>query len=332
MKKLMNNPSDFVGESLKGILAAHADVYTSCPEFVQGIYWKKSPQKGKVSIVTGGGYGHLPTFLGYVGDGLCDGVAVGNVFTSPSCACIEQVSRAVDSGAGILYLFGNYTGDGMNFSMAKDLLEMDGIRAEILTASDDMASAPRENWTDRRGIAGIALAYKIAGSCAQEGMDLDEIVRTTKKALSQISTFGFSFSSCTLPDVGKEIFEIGNNEMAWGMGIHGEPGIRFSPLKTSREIASELTDSLLSDLSIQSGDEVAVLVNSLGATSREELYIFYQDTENFLRERGISVHRAFVGEYVTSLEMSGASLTLMKLDDELRHHLDTPAHSPFVHF
>ena len=332
MKKLMNHPSDFVRDSLEGILAAYPDFYTAKEGLPQALFLKNAPKKGKVAIVTGGGYGHLPTFLGYVGDGLCDGVAVGNVFTSPSSACILEVSRAVNGGAGILYLFGNYTGDSMNFEMARDMMEMDDIPVKILTASDDMASAPRDNWKDRRGIAGIALVYKIAGSAAAAMLSLEEVARITEKAMENTSTFGFSFSSCTLPDVGREIFEIGDNEMEWGMGIHGEPGVNCGPVESSAVIADKITQALIEDLSLVRGDEVAVLVNSLGATSREELYIFYRDAQAALLEKGIHVDRAFVGEYVTSLEMAGASLTLMKLDEELKRHLNTPANSPFIHF
>lgn len=332
MKKLMNAPSDFVEQSLRGILAAYPRQYTACPDDVRAFYNASAPAKGKVAVVTGGGYGHLPVFLGYVGQSLCDGVAVGNVFTSPSCESILNVSRAVDGGAGILYLFGNYTGDGMNFAMAKEMLEMEDVRAEILTAADDIASSPRETWQDRRGIAGIVFAYKIAGACAAAMKSLDEVKRVTEKALENIATFGVAFSSCILPDIGKHIFEIGEDEMEVGMGIHGEAGIKRGKMQTSAEIAAQLTPAVLKDLSIAAGDRVAVLVNGLGATSREELYIFYNDVSALLADAGVEVHRVFVDEYATSLEMAGASLSLMKLDDELTAYLDAAAGSPFVHF
>jgi dihydroxyacetone kinase len=332
MKKLMNQPSDFVDQSIRGILAAYPNQYTTCPDDLRAFYRKQSPVAGKVAIVTGGGFGHLPIFLGYVGPGLCDGVAVGNVFTSPSCEAILDVSRAVNSGSGILFLFGNYTGDGMNFAMAKDMLEMEDIASEIVTASDDLASSPRNTWQDRRGIAGIVFAYKIAGAAADAFKSLEEVKRITEKALENIASFGVAFTSCTLPDIGRPIFEIGDDEMEIGMGIHGEPGIRRGKLQTSQELAKQLTQAVISDLSLHSGDSVAVLVNGLGATSREELYIFYNDISKELAEAHLKVHKVFVDEFGTSLEMAGASLTLLKLDDELTTYLDAAASTPFANF
>ena len=332
MKKLMNAPSDFVDQSLQGILAAYPKQYKACPEDVRAFYRADAPLEGKVAIVTGGGFGHLPIFLGYVGQGLCDGVAVGNVFTSPSSDSIMNVSRAVDSGSGILFLFGNYTGDGMNFAMAKEMLEIEDIRAEIITASDDIASSARETWKDRRGIAGIVFAYKVAGACAAAMKPLDEVKRVTEKALERISTFGVAFSSCILPDIGKTIFEIADDEMEIGMGIHGEPGVKRGKMQSSQEIAEQLTDAVLQDLSIRAGDKVAVLVNGLGATSREELYIFYHDISKLLAKAGVLVHKVFVDEFATSMEMAGASLSLLKLDDELTAYLDMPASTPFANY
>lgn len=332
MKKLMNAPADFVEQSLAGILKAYPERYRRCENDPRAVYRAGAPKSGKVGIVTGGGYGHLPVFLGYVGQGLCDGVAVGNVFTSPSCGSILNASRAVDGGAGLLYLFGNYTGDGMNFQMAKDTLGMEDIKAEILTVSDDIASAPRESRWDRRGIAGIALACKIAGACSEAMKPLEEVVRVTEKALSNLATFGVAFSSCILPDVGNPIFELGGDEMEIGMGIHGEPGVHRGRMRQSAEIARRLTGDLLKDISLRKGDSAAVLVNGLGATSREELYILYNDVAAILEKEGITVARAYVGEYATSLEMAGASLTLLKLDDELLGYLNAPAFTPFAGF
>lgn len=331
MKKLMNAANDFVDDSLRGIIRAHGDFYRCCQEDLRAVALAGAPRPGKVAIVTGGGYGHLPLFLGYVGRGLCDGVAVGNVFTSPSCDSILHVSRSVEQGAGVLFLFGNYTGDGMNFAMAKELLGLEGIRAEIVTGSDDAASAPREEWRSRRGIAGIMFAYKVAGACAEEMQPLSEVKRLAEKAGERTATFGVAFTSCILPDVGKPIFTFQEDEMEIGMGIHGEPGVHRGAMMTSRELARRLTNRLIEDLGLQPGDRVAAMVNGLGATSREELYIFSGDILPLLRERGIGVHRTYVGEFATSMEMSGASLSLMKLDDELTHYLDQPAHSPMTH-
>lgn len=332
MKKLMNASKNFVDESLKGIVAAHPNDYRFCDGDLRAVARAQETPKGKVAIVTGGGYGHLPLFLGYVGQGLCDGVAVGNVFTSPSCDSILTVSREVDNGGGILYLFGNYTGDGMNFSMAKEILAMEDISAEIVTGSDDIASAPKEKWETRRGIAGIALAYKIAGACADEMKPLEEVTRIAQKVNANLATFGVAFSSCILPDVGKPIFTFEEDEMEIGMGIHGEPGVNRTKMMTSQELAQQLTDGLLADAAIQAGDQVAVLVNGLGATSREELYVFYNDVHAILQSKGVKVHRVYVNEFATSMEMAGASLSLLKLDDELIHYLDKPAQSPLTNF
>ena len=330
MKKLMNLPENFVDESVKGIIAAYPDFYKTCQEDIRAVA-VKDVAPGKVAIVTGGGYGHLPLFLGFVGSGLCDGVAVGNVFTSPSCETILNVSRSVDQGAGILYLFGNYTGDGMNFAMAKEMLSFEGIDAEIVKGCDDMASAPKEDWQSRRGIAGIIFAYKIAGACAAEQKPLSEVKRLAEKAIAGMSTFGVAFSSCILPDVGRPIFTFEHDdEMEIGMGIHGEAGVKRCRLMTSDALAEKLTGDLLADTGIRAGDEIAVLVNGLGATSKEELFIFYHDVSEKLAASGVKVYKVYVGEYATSMEMSGASLTLLKLDGELKHYLDAPAFSPFT--
>ncbi len=332
MKKLMNQPDAFVDQSLQGIVAAYPDFYTFCNQDHRAVALAGEPKKGKVAVVTGGGYGHLPVFLGYVGRGLCDGVAVGNVFTSPSSESILNVSRRVENGGGILYLFGNYTGDRMNFAMAQEMIGMEGVASEIVTASDDVASAPREQWEERRGIAGISLVYKIAGACAETMQPLAEVTRVAKKAAENTASYGFAFSSCTLPDVGRPIGSFDEDEMEIGMGIHGEPGVSKGKMQTSRELADRLTAALIQDLGLSSGDRVAVLVNGLGATSREELFIFYRDVAEVLKNAGLTAAKVYVGEFATSLEMAGASLSLLKLDDELTRYLVMPAVSPLVHF
>ena len=332
MKKLMNNPNDFVDQSLQGIIAAYPDFYTICNQDNRAVALKRRTKEKKVAIVTGGGYGHLPVFLGYVGEGLCDGVAVGNVFTSPSSESILNVSRQVEAGGGILFLFGNYTGDRMNFTMAQELLAIEDIASEIVTASDDVASAPREQWEERRGIAGITFAYKIAGACAESMQPLGEVARVAKKTVANTASYGFAFSSCALPDVGKPISTFAEDEMEIGMGIHGEPGVNRAKIQTSKQLAENLTNELLKDLSLQSGDQVAVLINGLGATSREELFIFYRDVADVLGQAKISTYKVFVGEFATSMEMAGASVTLLKLDGELTRYLDMASASPLVYF
>ncbi len=330
MKKIMNLPSNFVDESLNGILLAHANELRCASGNIKAIVRSDAPVKDKVAIVTGGGYGHLPLFLGYVGKGLCDGCAVGNVFTSPSCETIMDVTRKVNSGKGVLYLFGNYMGDQMNFEMASDLLLGEGIQTAIIRAADDVASFPRENWEERRGIAGILFAYKVAGAMAERGYSLKEIEEKTLSACKEIASFGVSFSSCQLPESSSPIFEISEQDMELGMGIHGEKGVSRCTMMTAEELSETMVSRLVNDISVQSGDRVAVLVNGLGATSREELYILYGAVHKLLENKNISIVQSYVGEYVTSLEMAGASVSLFKLNQEYEELLKDEMHTPFV--
>ena len=329
MKKIINAPADFVDEMLEGILAAHPDQLKATASDPRVIVRADAPVGGKVAILTGGGSGHLPVFLGYVGKGLADGVAVGNVFSSPSAESMYEATLATHGGAGAMYLYGNYSGDVMNFDMAAEMAAMGEIRVETVLASDDVASAPREEWTRRRGIAGILFAYKIAGACAETGADLDEVVRITKKAVAATATMGVALSPCTLPMAGVPTFTIGDQEMEIGMGIHGEAGVRRGPLESADAIADQLTRAVIDDQPFRRDDSVAVLVNGLGATPPEELYILYRRVRQILDAEGIFVHRPYIGEYATSMEMAGASLSLIKLDDELTPLLDAPASSPF---
>jgi dihydroxyacetone kinase len=239
-------------------------------------------------------------------------------------------AQAAHGGAGVLYLFGNYSGDKMNFEMAADLLAVDGIPVKLSIAADDIASAPPAERYRRRGIAGILFAYKIAGAKADTGANLDEVKATADRVIEHTRTLGVALSPCTIPAVGQPNFQIGENEMELGMGIHGEPGIERTSLKTADEVAAILVDRIISDLPYQKGDEVAVLVNGLGATPPEELYILYNACHDLIEKRGIRIHKTYVGEYATSMEMAGASLSLLKLDDELKRLLDAPAHSPFL--
>ncbi|MBN1402591.1 MAG: dihydroxyacetone kinase subunit DhaK [Anaerolineae bacterium] len=328
MKKIINDPLAFVDEMLEGILAAHPEQLrvTADP---RAIVRAGAPVADKVAILTGGGSGHLPVFLGYVGKGLADGVAVGNVFSSPSAETMYEATLATHGGAGALYLYGNYSGDVMNFDMAAEMAAMDDIRVETVRASDDVASAPRADWTRRRGIAGIFYAYKIAGACAEEGADLDRVVATTRKAVANTCSMGVALSPCTLPAAGVPTFTLGEDEMEIGMGIHGEAGVHRGPLESADQIAERLTRAAVADLPFQRGDRVSVLVNGLGATPPEELYLLYRRARQLLDAEGIQVHSSYVGEYATSLEMAGASISLIKLDDELARLLDAPAQSPF---
>lgn len=326
MEKCMNDSDSFVDESLQGIIKAYPSFYRFSREDERGVIYDGNPSR-QVKIVTGGGYGHLPLFLGYVGKGLCDGIAVGNVFTSPSAETILNVAREMKTKE-ILFLFGNYFGDSMNFEMAEEMLEMEGVCARILKGSDDLASAKESR--DRRGIAGILFGYKIAGAAADQGKDLNEVVRITKKALENTSSLGVAFSSCRLPGEEKPIFVLNEKEMEIGMGIHGEPGIFRSAMMSSQELACRLAEDCLLDQNLKKGGEAAVLVNGLGSTSREELYILYNDLEKVFSSRNIRIAKTYVGEYVTSMEMAGLSLSIMRLDEELEKLLNVPAYSPLI--
>lgn len=329
MKKCMNNSDDFVDESLGGILKAFPDFYHMGNEDIRAIVHIGNKER-KVKIITGGGFGHLPVFLGYVGDGLCDGVAVGNVFTSPSCETIQNATKALENKDGILYLFGNYFGDSMNFDMASEFAEMEGVKTAIVKVSDDIASAPRDKYTERRGIAGIVFAYKIAGACADNGSTLEEVKRIAEKTVANTATFGVAFSSCTLPGADGPIFKLSEADMEIGMGIHGEPGVRCGKMRSSKEIAEELCPAIIKDLTIEKGTRVAVLINGLGMTSHEELFIFYNDVAAILEEKDITVVKTLIGEYATSLEMAGLSVSLVRLDDETEPLLLQQAYTPFI--
>ncbi|HBG08625.1 dihydroxyacetone kinase subunit DhaK [Candidatus Darwinibacter acetoxidans] len=329
MKKIMNKPENFANETLEGILRAHPNDLRAVGDDVRELVRADAPVQGKVAIATGGGSGHLPVFLGYVGKGMLDGVAVGDVFNSPSAQQMFNVTKAIHGGKGVLYLYGNYGGDVMNFDMAAEMAEMEDIRVETVLVADDVASAPKGEEHRRRGVAGLFFAYKIAGAKADEGADLDEVVAVTKRALANIRSMGVALSPCIIPRVGKPTFTIGEDEMEIGMGIHGEPGITRGKLKTADEIAETLLEAILNDGPYESGDEVAVLVNGLGATPQEELYIVYRRAHEILQEKGLKVFHVYVGEFATSMEMAGMSLTVFKLDEELKRLLKAPAYTPF---
>jgi dihydroxyacetone kinase-like protein len=321
MKKIINKPDDVVDDMIGGILLAHSGHLRSTPESPRALVLAESPVSGKVGIVTGGGSGHLPLFLGYVGRNLLDGVAVGNVFAAPAASAVLAATRAVDSGAGVVHLFGNYAGDVLNFDMAAEQAAEDGIRVETLTVADDVFSAGKDEREKRRGIAGLALAYKIAGAKAALGGTLEEVVEVTSRATQSMASAGVALSPCTVPTAGRPTFEIGEDEMEIGMGIHGEPGIKRTQVMTA---------TLLEDVGSTGGESMAVLVNGLGATALSELYVLYREVDRSLERAGVARGRAFVGEYATSMEMKGCSITLLRLDSELNELLDLPSYSPFL--
>lgn len=326
MKKIINDPKQYTDDMLKGIYAAHGDVV----KYVEGdlrCYCTAKKKEGKVAIITGGGTGHLPLFLGYVGENLLDGCGVGGVFQSPSAEQIYNVSKEVEAGAGILYLYGNYTGDIMNFDMAAEMCEMDDIETKSIVGADDVNS--NENPETRRGVAGIFFMYKCAGAKAALMGNLEEVLVAAQKAKDNTRTVGFALTPCIIPEIGHSNFTLGENEMAMGMGIHGEPGIWNGPIKTSEELAKESLDTLLLDMPLKEGEEVCVLINGLGATSIEELYILSGNVNTLLQEKGVRIYRTFVGEYATSMEMAGASISICKVDEEMKEWIDMPVNTPF---
>lgn len=327
MKKIINAPENYVDDMLKGIYAAHGDKV----KYAEGdlrCYCTANKKDGKVAIITGGGSGHLPLFLGYVGDGMIDGCGVGGVFQSPSPEQIYNIAREVEAGAGVLYLYGNYTGDIMTFDMATDMCDMDDIVCKSIVGADDVNS--HANPETRRGVAGIYFMFKAAGAKADKGGNLDEVLAAAQLAKDNTRTVGFALTPCIIPEVGHPNFELAENEMAMGMGIHGEPGVWNGPLKTSREIAEESLATLLGDMPVEAGEEVAILINGLGATSVEELYILSNDVTEILNSKGIKVYKTIVGEYATSMEMMGASISICRMDDELKEYMAHPVNTPFI--
>ena len=329
MRKIINSADGFVDEVLDGILLAHPDQLRAVTGDRRALVRSDAPQAGRVGIVTGGGSGHLPFFLGYVGRGLCSAVAVGNVFSSPSAAQIHAASVAVDGGAGLLYLYGNYGGDVYNFDIAADLCRGQGIEVRTVLGADDIQSAPADRASERRGVAGLVLVYKAAGAAADRGATLDEVAVVAQRAADATRTMGVGLSPTILPVAGEATFQLDDGEMEIGVGIHGERGSHRGSLESADEITDRFIAELESELDLTTGARVAVLVNGLGATPLEELYVVYRRVHRVLAERGVDIAYRLVGEYVTSLEMAGASLSIMQLDAELEELLHEPAGSPF---
>jgi phosphoenolpyruvate---glycerone phosphotransferase subunit DhaK len=329
MRKIINDPNDFVDEVVDGILAAHPRMLKAVSSDRRALARADAPIAGHVGIVTGGGSGHLPLFLGYVGEGLCTAVAVGNVFSSPSSEQILAATRAAHGGAGVLYLYGNYGGDVMNFDLACELAVDEGIEIETVLGTDDVASAPPSRAAERRGVAGLFFAYKCAGAAAEQGRPLKDVAAIAQAAVTNTRSMGVGLSPTILPAAGKPTFELGPDEMEIGIGIHGERGVRRGRLETADRIAEDLLGKISEDLALSRGDEVAVLVNGLGATPLEELYVLYRYVSRRLEAMSVRVRRPHIGEFATSLEMAGASLSVMRVTPDLAPLLDAPALSPF---
>ena len=325
MQRILNNPDNIVDEMLEGFLKAHSDIVETTEN--SRVVKAKNIPEGKVGVITGGGSGHKPAFIGYVGKNLCDAAAVGEICSSPTAVAFLDAAKAADQGKGVACLYGNYSGDNMNVKMAVKMAKKEGITVKTVIANDDVASAPKSQREKRRGVAGEMLMWKAGGAKAAQGGNLDEVIAAAQKAIDNTRSVGIGLTPCTLPAVGHPNFEIKDGTMEVGIGHHGEPGIEVVPIETADKMAKRMTDIVLPDYPFESGDEVIVLVSGLGATPVMELYVLYNEIEKILEKKGIRVHRSYVGNYFTSLEMSGATLTVMKLDDELKTLMDMPAYS-----
>lgn len=325
MQRILNNPDNIVDEMLSGFLKTHNDIVgkTSNPRVVKSI----ESVEGRVGVVTGGGSGHKPAFIGYVGKNMCDAVAVGEICSSPTAVAFLDACKVADGGKGVACLYGNYSGDNMNVKMAVKMAAKEGIEVKTVVANDDVASAPKDQREKRRGVAGEVLMWKVGGAKANMGGSLDEVIAAAQKAIDNTRSVGIGLTPCVLPAVGHANFEIKPGTMEVGIGHHGEPGIEVCPLETANQMAKRMVDIILPDYPFVSGDEVVVLVSGLGATPIMELYVYYDEVERLLSDKGIKIHRSYVGNYFTSLEMMGVTLTVMKLDDELKTLIDMPATS-----
>lgn len=326
MQKIINNPDFVVDEMLEGFVKAHKNLI-SPTENERVLKYKNAPVEGKVGVVTGGGSGHKPAFIGYIGKNMVDAVAVGELFSSPSAAMFYDAIREADAGKGVAVLYGNYAGDNMNVAMAMELAEEDGIKVGKVVANDDVPSAPNTDLAKRRGVAGEILMWKCGGAKASMGGSLEEVLAVAQKAIDNTRSMGVGLSPCTLPAVGHPNFTIEPGMMEVGIGHHGEPGIEVAPLETAQQIAERMCNVILPDKPFEAGDEVVVLISGLGSTPLLELYILYNEVEKIMAEKGIKVYRSFVGNYFTSLEMAGATLSVMKVDDELKACIDYEAES-----
>lgn len=324
MQRIINNPDDIVDEMLQGFLKAHADIVEMTAN--KRVIKAKNIPNGKVGIVTGGGSGHKPAFVGYVGENFCDAAAVGEIFSSPTAAAFYDACKVADQGKGVACLYGNYSGDNMNVKMAAKMAQKAEITVKTVVANDDVASAPKDQREKRRGVAGEILMWKVGSAKAAQGGSLDEVIAVAQRAIDCTRSVGIGLTPCTLPAVGHPNFEIEDGTMEVGIGHHGEPGIARVPLENAKGMAQRMADIVLPDYPFQSGDEVVALVSGLGATPLMELYVLYNEIERILNDKKIVIHKALVGDYFTSLDMMGATLSIMKLDEELKELVDMPVH------
>lgn len=326
MKKIINQPENIVNEMLDGIVKAHPN-HVKRVEGFEVLVRANAPETGKVALVSGGGSGHEPSHGGFVGTGMLDGAIAGAVFTSPTPDQVYEAVKAVDSGKGVLLVIKNYTGDVLNFQMAAEMAEMDDITVKYVVVDDDVAVENSLYTTGRRGIAGTIFVHKIAGALAEQGADLDQVQAVAEKVIANVRSMGVALTACTVPAAGKPGFELAENEIEMGLGIHGEPGTHRTEIKPADELVDDLLEKILADIDYNDS-EVAVLVNGLGGTPLMELYLMNRRVHEALEAKGIKVYRTYVGNYMTSIEMAGASVSLLKLDDEMKALLDAPADTP----
>ena len=328
MKKIINDPSNFVEESIDGLIKSHPDIYSIAKDNNR-VVTRAKKSSNKVGIVTGGGSGHLPVFTGYIGKGFLDACAVGSVFASPSVDQMFSAIKNANNGNGVLCIIGNYGGDVMNFEMACEMAEAEGIKTKKVIVADDIASAKISEKEKRRGIAGMIFVFKIAGAIAETGVSLDDVFKTATEANNNIRTLGVAMSPCILPEAGKPTFQIGDDEIEIGMGIHGEPGIKREKLKPANDLVDDLYKRIIEDSGIKSNDHIAIMINSLGATPLEELYIVSRRVVENFNKKNIKIFKNYVGRYATSMEMAGMSVTVLKLNKNIKENLLAPSYCPF---
>ncbi len=327
MKKFINDPFDAVDEMLEGYLLVNGK-YLRRLEKARTVVSTAAPRQGKVGIVTGGGSGHKPAFLGFIGKGMLDAVTIGDIFTSPPPTAVYEGAKAVNGGKGVLFLLGNYSGDVMNFDMAAEMARAEGIEVEQVIATDDVGSAPPTEIEKRRGVVGEFLTWKMAGAKAETGASLAEVAEIARRVNDNTRSLGVALTGCTIPASGKPTFVLPEDEIEFGVGHHGEPGNKRMKMLPADEVSEIMVKQILEDLPFKSGDEVAVIINGLGGTPDLELYIMYRKVHQLLQDAGIKIYRSYVGEFFTALDMQGASITLTRLDEEMKQLLDAPADTP----
>jgi dihydroxyacetone kinase-like protein len=327
MKKLVNDPSDYVDEMLEGMVAAYPDRVRRL-DGTKVLVRSDAPVDGKVGVVSGGGSGHEPTHAGYIGDGMLDGAAAGEVFTSPTADELNEMVRACDAGEGVLCVVKNYEGDVMNFDTAAEMAEMEDVEVAQVVVNDDVAVEDSLYTSGRRGVCGTILVHKAVGAKAADGGSLEEVQAVGEKVIDNVRTMGMALTSCITPEKGEETFDLGEDEIELGIGIHGEPGTERTEMMTADEVAEHLTENVLADLDPDEGDDVVSIVNGMGGTPLSELFIVNRKVQEILDDRGLETWDAWVGDYMTSLDMMGCSVTVCRVDDELKELLDSSVDTP----